>query len=252
MQLYQALELQHPEVISFCGGGGKTSTIQRLCAELRAINRTVISTVTTRIGSNQTDGIVPVLVGNSTNLSASQIQQINNSIARDGWALVAGNQEVTKLTGVDPDAVCGLQPLADYVLIEADGARTMPIKAPAAFEPVFPGCTTICVALIGIDAIGRQILPGQVHRPELICKVTGAKPGDVVNPQIIAELIIHSDGLFKGTPAAARKFVIVNKIVDSIGVAQADDLAAAVRLLGCDVPLILADTRAPVPVLYKH
>src|SRR5882724_9071158 len=104
MQLYEALELQSAEVISFCGGGGKTSTIQRLCAELRAINRSVISTVTTRIGSSQTDGIVPVLVGNSTNLSTSQIQQISTSIADNGWALVAGNQNVTKLTGVDPDA----------------------------------------------------------------------------------------------------------------------------------------------------
>src|SRR5258708_25928531 len=197
MQLYQALELQPAEVISFCGGGGKTSTIQRLCRELRSINRTVISTVTTRIGSNQTDGIEPVLVGNSPNFSTSQIQQISKSIAGNGWALVAGNQDVTKLTGVDPGAVCSFQSLADYVLVEADGARTMPIKAPAEFEPVIPACTTICVVLIGIDAIGRQILPGQVHRPELICKVTGAKPGGMINPQIIATLIVHSAGLFK-------------------------------------------------------
>jgi hypothetical protein len=66
MQLYQALELQPAEVISFCGGGGKTSTIQRLCAELRSVDRTVISTVTTRIGSDQTEGIAPVFFGSET------------------------------------------------------------------------------------------------------------------------------------------------------------------------------------------
>jgi probable selenium-dependent hydroxylase accessory protein YqeC len=252
MQLYQALELQPAEVISFCGGGGKTSTIQRLCAELRSINRAVISTVTTRIGSDQTDGIEPVLIGNSTSLSTLDIQHISESINAQGWALVAGTSDVTKLTGVDPNVVCSLQSLADYVLVEADGARTMPIKAPAEYEPVVPVCTTLCVVLIGIDAIGRQILPGQVHRPELICKVTGAKSGDVVDPEIIAKLIVHPDGLFKGTPSAARKAVIVNKIVDAIGISHADQLAATLRLLDCDFPVILADTKASVPVLYKH
>jgi probable selenium-dependent hydroxylase accessory protein YqeC len=252
MQLYEALELRPAEVISFCGGGGKTSTIQRLCRELRSSNRTVISTVTTRIGSDQTDSVEPVLVGDSSRISASNLEQIRKSITEYGWALVAGTADSTKLTGVDPGAVCSLHSLGSYVLVEADGARGMPLKAPAEFEPVVPSCATLCVVLIGIDAIGRQILPGQVHRPEVICKLTGAMAGDEVDPQIIASLIVHPEGLFKGTPQAARKAVIVNKIVDSIGVARADDLAAAIRLRGCDVPIILADTRAPLPVRYKH
>ena len=252
MQLYQALELQPAEVISFCGGGGKTSTIQRLCAELQSVSRTVISTVTTRIGSNQTDGITPILIGNGVLLSEPHTSQIKKSIMDRGRALVACRGEATKLTGVDPNVICQLQSLADYILIEADGARSMPLKAPAEHEPIVPDCTTLCVVMIGIDAIGRQILPGQVHRPEMICKVTNAKSGDLVDPEIIARLVVHNQGLFKGTPATARRAVIVNKIVDAIGISQADELAAALRLLDCYIPVILADTCAEVPVLYRH
>jgi len=252
MQLYQALELQPTEVVSFCGGGGKTSTIQRLCAELRALNRTVISTVTTRIGSDQTDGMEPVLIGGETHISPVHADQIRETVLQHRWALVAANSEATKLSGLNPNAVCELRTLADYILVEADGARTMPLKAPAEYEPVVPECTTLVVVLVGIDAIGRSILPGQVHRPEQICRLTDAKSGDLVSPELVATLIVHLEGLFKGTPPTARKAVIVNKIVDAIGISHADQLAATLRLLDCDVPVILADTRAAVPVLYKH
>src|SRR5262249_10166663 len=179
-------------------------------------------TVTTRIGSNQTDGMDPVLVGSESHISRIHIDRIKETILQHGWALVAASAEATKLSGLNPTAVCELRSLADYVLIEADGARTMPLKAPAEYEPVVPECTKLGVVLVGIDAIGRSILPGQVHRPEQICRLTGAKAGDLVGPEIIATLIVHPEGLFKGTPPTARKAVIVNKIVDAIGISHAD------------------------------
>src|SRR5437667_9428240 len=120
MELYEALELHPSEVISFCGGGGKTSTIRRLCAELRSINHSVVSTVTTRIGADQTDGIEPILIGNAADLSSIQKTQISDCVNRHGWALVAGQAQATKLLGIDPNAVASLRLLADYVLIEAD------------------------------------------------------------------------------------------------------------------------------------
>ena len=39
--------------------------------------------------------------------------------------------------------------------IEADGARRMPLKVPAAHEPVIPGETTHVLSVYGLDAVGR-------------------------------------------------------------------------------------------------
>ncbi|HZS46873.1 MAG TPA: selenium cofactor biosynthesis protein YqeC [Blastocatellia bacterium] len=250
MLLCKALDLNSLEIISFCGGGGKTSTIQLLCKELSSRNRSVISTVTTRIGLDQIDGIEPILIGDIHEPSISQAQQIRNQI-NNKWALVAGQAEGTKLTGVDPNAVCALGKLADYVLVEADGSRGLPIKAPAEHEPVVPACTTTTVVLIGIDAIGRKILPNEVHRPERICQLTGKAPGDEVDAELVAKLVVDPQGLFKGAPDRARRFVLLNKVSRRELLTQAQNIAAAVRNLACTVPIIITDTRNTESPIYQ-
>ena len=42
------------------------------------------------------------------------------------------------------------------VLIEADGARRLPLKVPAEHEPVIPEMTTHVLSVYGLDSIGKR------------------------------------------------------------------------------------------------
>ena len=44
----------------------------------------------------------------------------------------------------------------DHVIIEADGSRRRPFKAPADYEPVVPSTTTTMVSVIGADALAAM------------------------------------------------------------------------------------------------
>ena len=49
-----------------------------------------------------------------------------------------------------------LESLADYVLVEADGAKRFPLKAPAAHEPVIPDETRLVIAVAGLSGVGKN------------------------------------------------------------------------------------------------
>ena len=99
----------------------------------------------------------------------------------------------------------------DYILVEADGSRQKPIKAPADHEPVIPDGTTKTVGVIGLDALGKQICSDSVHRPEHFCRLTGRNMGDRIDEEMVAKLILAPDGLFKSVPGGSRNYVLFNK-----------------------------------------
>jgi probable selenium-dependent hydroxylase accessory protein YqeC len=81
-----------------------------------------------------------------------------------------------------------LEELADYVLIEADGSKNMPLKAHRPFEPVIPPCSKLTVCLIGVSGIGR--LPYEAcHCPDLFLTLSGGRPEETVRAEHVARVI---------------------------------------------------------------
>jgi probable selenium-dependent hydroxylase accessory protein YqeC len=124
---------------------------------------------------------------------------------------VVGDQE--KLKGIEREVAGKIyqKHLFDYIVVEADGSRRRPIKAPAHYEPVIPKETTRVIGVIGLDALGKPITDQYVHRPALFCSITGKKMGDTIDRKCFTDLILSEDGLFKDTPRKCRKHVIFNK-----------------------------------------
>ncbi len=119
---------------------------------------------------------------------------------------------------------------AEWILVEADGAARLPVKAPAAHEPVIPSLTTTAVAVVGLRCIGSPLSEENAFRLEEICAITGLKRGDVITPAAVAALACHPLGMFKNVPAAARRFLFGNQAdlpgAVSAGAALADALSA--------------------------
>ena len=132
----------------------------------------------------------------------------------EAYILVGENVEGDKVAGVPPALIDELVALdqVDAILVEADGARMLPFKAPAAHEPVIPSSTTLLVPVVGISAIGLPLDEAHVHRPELVARLTGAQLGDLVTPALIAQVIVHPEGGLKGRPDGARVVVLLNQV----------------------------------------
>ena len=114
--------------------------------------------------------------------------------------------------------------MADYFLVEADGAAGRPVKAPAPHEPVIPLSTTDLIGVIGIDALGLSLQEENVFRSQIFSRLTGLNLGEKVGVEALAFLICHPEGLFKGVPPGCCRHLFINKVEDSNGLKMAEEL----------------------------
>ena len=76
----------------------------------------------------------------------------------------------------------------DYVLVEADGSKRLPLKAHAAWEPEIPAATANVVWVVGASGMGKPV-DEVVHRPELFCERCGCEPTDIATPERVAQAL---------------------------------------------------------------
>jgi probable selenium-dependent hydroxylase accessory protein YqeC len=118
------------------------------------------------------------------------------------------------LKGFDPEVIKLFEDSAlfDWILVEADGAAGRPLKAPAEHEPVIPTCSTVVVAVAGLDVLGKCLTEDFVFRPALAGKLMCLREGETVTESALARFFSQSlSGPFKSAPSASRRFIFLNK-----------------------------------------
>jgi probable selenium-dependent hydroxylase accessory protein YqeC len=223
-------------VIAFVGAGGKTTAILRLARELEGLGRSVLVTTTTHLFDPRREPGGP---------TGRLVFRPEMEFPRTGDAGFAGldagpgitqlvsreADEPGKVKGIHPSWIPALRPAWDFVLVEADGSRRLPLKAPGNDEPVLPPDTDLVIGVLGLDGLGRPMNVRTVHRPDCFARVTGCEPGSSVAWEHLVSLVRHPDGLFKGAPAA--RTLLLNK-VDA-----APFLPSRVQLAGLGVERVL-------------
>src|SRR5689334_22349125 len=157
MNLRAALRIQPREVVSLIGAGGKTSIMFRLAHELAAARLKVITTTTTKIGPPSAEQTNCFIVDNDR---ASLLAKVERALLTERNVTVATQPyETNKFYGIPADWVADLHAIPDVytVIIEADGARRLPFKAPREGEPIVPESTTLLVAVAGMTAVGAPL-----------------------------------------------------------------------------------------------
>lgn len=177
MKLYELLDIR-PGVTALIGSGGKTSLLYHLAGELSK-KGSVLLTTTTHI---RKPDHLPF---------AATAEEVAASLSTRPVVCVGTPAENGKLTA---PAFDGWEKCADYVLVEADGSRMLPLKAHAEHEPVIPqGCAnTICV--VGASGLG-QILRAVAHRPERYAQLAGCGEMTKVTAEIAAR-VLNAEGGF--------------------------------------------------------
>ncbi|MFW2332937.1 selenium cofactor biosynthesis protein YqeC [Ilumatobacter sp.] len=199
-ELAAALGLGSHELVSFVGGGGKTTGLFALGAQLAG---TVVLTTTTKMGRDRTDGHHLLIAPTDVELSDA----LRGSRTVLAWRADAGHKAI----GVAPEVCDRWFDLADHVIVEADGSRQRPFTAPNPFEPVVPSRTTLLVACVGAGAFGR-VIADRCHRPMRVAGVAGCSPYERLTPERLATVLSNDRGGRKGCPRHARFVVVLNQV----------------------------------------
>ena len=208
--------------ICLVGGGGKTTLLYELAEHFAAQGRRVLVLTSTHI--LQPDALVYA----ENAVAARALWQ------RGSYAVIGTPEPASGKLTLPPMALYAeLWQQADIILCEADGAKRLPCKLPAAHEPVLlPECD-IVLAVAGADALGRAL--GEVcFRFELAqCWLTDAAGLETlgavkIDAELLACLLTDERGARKNVGSRAY-YVILNKC-DTI----TEELAQRVRtaLLG--------------------
>jgi molybdenum cofactor cytidylyltransferase len=230
MELSRALRIVTGDVVAFVGAGGKTTAMFRLADELAAAGRRVIVTTTTLIYPPPPQYPL-ILDRDADRLAQRAAQQLRTRpllvIAQDRVL----DTEDQKLVGIEPETISAMREKtrADVILVEADGARGLPLKVPAEHEPVIPSTATLVVPVAGLNVVGQPLSAAAVHRSKRVAALTGLREGDAITPEAIAAVLAHAAGGLKGVPAGARVVALLNQ-TDDTRLQAGRDIAA--RLMG--------------------
>ncbi|MHB8628610.1 MAG: selenium cofactor biosynthesis protein YqeC, partial [Aggregatilineales bacterium] len=119
-----------------------------------------------------------------------------------------------KAFGLSVEAVNALADAvdSDVTLIEADGARRLPFKAPYGHEPAIPADVSLVVPVAGLDALGQPLDNQHVYNAEAMIAQFGYPPGERVKAPWIASVLRDAELGLKGAPETARVVVLINKV----------------------------------------
>ncbi len=169
-------------ITSFVGAGGKTTIINKIAKEIK---ESVAITTTTKI-------YIPKEY-------YEKVEDAKNCKKRIVYIGKKFNNEKLKMSIEAKDILKEF----DYVLVEADGSKRLPIKMPNKNEPIIPKGNNKTILIAGIDALNKNI--AQVcHRSEIVSNFLNKKISDVLELDDFVKIINFGyDNIDK---------VIINKI----------------------------------------
>jgi molybdenum cofactor cytidylyltransferase len=209
MDLIKIFRISRDTRLALVGSGGKSTLMFQLAREF---NSPVILTTTTHLAGDQLH-------------EADLLVEVNgpDDIPDPAWQapgkiiLFTGPQvEPNRVRGPDPESLNKLVKLAEAwncpLLIEADGARKLPLKAPADHEPPIPDFVDAVITVIGLSGLGKPLNENWVHRPDLFSELVGLPlGGEIYSSHLVTALVSERGGL-KNIPPGARRLLLINQI----------------------------------------
>lgn len=190
------------------GAGGKTTLMWRMALLRRQSRRRVFAGTTTKVA-------LPLAwadqrIDMAANACAAFPEEGIIFFHRGVTDAALGGQGLTKATGLTEEDLFLLSSM-EPMIIEADGSRGLPLKAPAPWEPVLTDQSFGVVLVVGAGALGGILGSDLVHRPELFSQITGLESGGIIEPWALAELILSSRGYGRVLQRATGAVLLFNK-----------------------------------------
>ena len=192
---------------------------------------------------------MPVIVSATTHLHINQIKLADTHLTGDkpgdfssslgeqgGVILVTGPVDGDRTRGLDDPTIHWLHEFCKQhalpLLIEADGSRQRPLKAPSesmssrlGSEPPIPDFVEMVAVVAGLSGLGQPLSGEFVHRPEIFARLSGLAMGATISSDALLRVLTHPQGGLKNIPAQARRLVLLNQADTPELQAQAKALA---------------------------
>ncbi len=183
VDLWQKFQKEQGHIISLVGGGGKTTLMYALADYCARQGRRVLVSTTTHIYKPQ----APYYAAGPEAVAACW---------QRGAFAVIGTPIGEKLAAPAADFLETMMERADVTLLEADGAKGFPCKAPAIWEPVIHPASDWVLGVFGMRAVGKP-LRETCFRPEAAETLLGVEPGHILTAEDAAILLSSSQGARK-------------------------------------------------------
>jgi molybdenum cofactor cytidylyltransferase len=222
--LVQAFGLETSQIISLCGSGGKTSLMAALVREFASNSEErILSTTTTKMGSDEAEG--PWRACQAAD--AADLLAKSDDDAGPVLAYRDLDNALGRLLGFPTHVIDDMARSGRFtrILVEVDGSRRKPLKAPAAHEPAFPVTTDTVVMVAGASGLGRPLDGENVFRADRWSLLTDTDLAQPVTAEALARIVVHADGLARKAPASAQRILFINQADTP------DRIAAAHRVL---------------------
>jgi len=248
MNLAYALRLGLSPRIAFIGSGGKTTALFILAQELLANAKQlgspphILLTATTHLAVEQTH------FADHHFIVTTEADLFNSpDDLPDGILLFTGLiDDDNRTSGLSRSVLETIHTLSQKyhlpLLIEADGSRQRPLKAPGPYEPVVPEWIESVVLVAGLSALGRPLSDKWVHRSEQFSQISGLPHGAPITEDSLYKVLTSPTGGLKGIPSTARRIILLNQADTPI--LQASGHRLGVQLLS-SYPMILISSLAP-------
>ena len=172
---------------AFTGGGGKTSLIFYLAKKFSSQGKRVIVTTTTHMAWEPKRPFA----------DAEDTEELCRLIEQYGYVIAAKHKAgQPKISGPELETLKRLSGVCDLLLVEADGAKRLPLKVPAVHEPVIPEFADVVVGVTGLDCIGKKICD-TAHRPDDVAEFLQKKTEELVMWEDVVKIAAAEDGLRK-------------------------------------------------------
>ena len=193
-------------IYTFVGAGGKSTAIRLVAGILSRAGARARMTTTTKIGIEEFSNYPISFVKTEDDL------QIAVS-GHEPVGLIVGSafHDRGKYGGVDPSLFERLSVDSDTILlVEGDGSRRRPLKAPDDWEPVIPRATAMVVAMMGASGFGEPIDEDHCYNHEAALRILPAGARCFAASEV-ATLASHPAGCRKGVLPGMRYHVLMNQ-----------------------------------------
>lgn len=224
IKLQRALCAAQTDQIAIVGSGGKTTALFQLA---RQFSSPVIVTTSTHLGGWE----LTAADQHFTVRSVEDVEKLDKAVQKNGVTVISGwIDENNRTMGLSPGVLLAMHRLAESMqiplLIEADGSRQKPLKAPAQHEPAIPDWVKSVLVVSGLSGLGKALNEQTVQRADVFGALTGLQPGEEITSQVLLRYLLHPVGGLKNIPPDSQKFVLLNQADTDDLRQQADAMAA--------------------------
>ena len=216
-------------VVSIIGGGGKTTLLYEMAGFCVKNDQKVLVTTSTHIYR-------PPKEWHDQSLEAVERK------FRTGRAAIIGSacRDTEKLSMPETELFEAARKKADLTLIEADGARHLPCKAPAEHEPALLSSSDLVIGVTGLSALGQPLGKG-CFRAERAAELLGCTMEHHITEEDLARLIASEQGQQKDLKGRTF-YAVLHQYEEKEHRAAAEKLVELLRRQGIEHVLVTCAT----------